>query len=348
VSSNSQTSGALDFEFAGRQLAVNSNGQVIVTDTLHIDNLGDNTIYSLSYQPLTNASTLTEVPNSQPPLSNLQPITINAGELDLNSSGQAIAPNSSASLVYQYPLGQQYWNNSNGNYVVRIPATSPINAITDTIQISTSGVPGIVLSGGQISRTANNNTQIPGGPIQFSYQVGIASAFGAALPLAGLIFIAVFLGAIVFRPRLKSKEDSGTTFDALTKAIEDKVSSTNEILSELKARGAGVTRNELSVARQRADDLRVRTNSKIASLRAQLSASTVAILTGFNEVLGTDRDFDRVVRDILNNYDQFISRKLKEETFQRLQQSNERRLQNITNALLDRIHDLREEYETEG
>jgi len=126
------------------------------------------------------------------------------------------------------------------------------------------------------------------------------------------------------------------------------VSGTNELLSDLKVKGSNITRNELTVSRSRIDDFRIKANSKIASLRAQLSSSTVAIQTGFNDVLATDRDFDRVVRDILNNYDQFISRKLKEETFQRLQQSNERRLQNITNTLLDRIHDLREEYETEG
>jgi hypothetical protein len=348
VFSNPQSSGALDFIFIGRQLSVNSNGQVIVQDTLKIRNNGDNTLDSLSYQPLTNSTTINWYPNSQPPLSNLAPITVSAGELDLNSTGMAIQPNSSATLVYQYQLGQQYWNSSNGSYMVSIPSASPINAIIDTLQISTLSVPGIAISGGQIIRTAFNTTAIPGGPTAFNYHVGIASAFGSALPIAGLMFIGVFVGAIVFRPRLKSKEDSDTTFDSLTKVVEDKVSSTNEILSELKAKSSAVTRNELNVARTRVDDFRIKTNSKIASLRAQLSASTVAIQTGFNEVLATDRDFDRVVRDIMNNYDQFISRKMKEETFQRLQQSNEKRLQNITNALLDRIHDLREEYETEG
>jgi len=39
---------------------------------------------------------------------------------------------------------------------------------------------------------------------------------------------------------------------------------------------------------------------------------------------------------------------MKEDTFSRLQHNNERRLQGITNSLLDRIHDLREEYESES
>ncbi|MDA4111127.1 MAG: hypothetical protein OK439_01205 [Thaumarchaeota archaeon] len=347
VFSNPQSSGALDFIFAGRQLSVDSNGQVTVQDTLKVRNLGENTIYSLSFQPLTNSSTLIAVPTAEPPLSNLATITISGGDLNLNSTHQAIQPNSSANLVFEYPLGQQYWNYSNGNYAVSIPTAAPINAIFDSMQITSTAVPGIVVSGGQLSLNAHNTTQTTG-TSKFSYRVGIASAFGAALPIAGLMFIAIFIGSIAFRPRIKTKEDSGSTFDALTKAIEDKVSSTNEILSDLKTKGSSTPRNELAVARSRIDDFRIKTNSKIASLRAQLAASTVAVQSGFNDVLASDRDFDRVVRDILNNYDQFISRKMKDETFQRLQQSNERRLQNITNALLDKIHDLREEYESES
>ncbi|MDA4130761.1 MAG: hypothetical protein OK457_08330 [Thaumarchaeota archaeon] len=348
VFSNPQSSGALEFLYANRQLSIGATGQVIVQDTLKIKNLGFNTLYSLSYQPLTNSSTVTAVPNSQPPLSNLATITISGGDLGLNSTGQAIHPNSSVSLVYQYPLGQQYWSFSNGNYNVSIPTTAPISAVMDDFQITSVAASGIVISGGPLSLQVFNNTLIPTGQAQFTYRIGIASAFGSALPIAGLMFIAIFLGAIVFRPSSKNKEDSSSTFDALTKAVEDKVSSTNEILSELKAKGASLSRNELTVARSRIDDLRIKTNSKIASLRAQLAASTVAVQTGFNEVLASDREFDRVVRDILNNYDQVISRKMKEDTFQRLQQSNARRLQGITNALLDKVHDVREEYESES
>jgi len=163
-----------------------------------------------------------------------------------------------------------------------------------------------------------------------------------------LLFIAVFVGAVVFRPKHESREDSTTTFDSLTKAFEDKVSNTNEVLSELKAKSTSASRNEIIVARSRLDDIRIKTNSRIGSLRAQLANASVTVQSDLNEVLASDREFDRVVKDILNNYDQLLSRKMKEETFSRLQQSNERRLQNVMNSLLDQIHDLREEYESEG
>lgn len=347
IYSNPDSSGALDFKLLTRQLSLASNGQVLVTDTLDIKNLGDNTIYSLSYSPLTNASSLTAVPNTEPPIFNVASIPISGGVLDLNATDQAIQPDSSVSLVYQYTLGQQYWNYSNGNYHISIPETAPVSAIVDEYRITSSSAPGVVVSGPQLSFTAYNTTEVtPAGLL--TYRLGIASAFGSALPVAGLMFIAVFVGAVVFRPKQREKEDSGSTFDTLTKAIEDKVSGTNEILSELKGKGTAITRNDIIVARSRIDDFRIKTNSKVGSLRAQLTSSTVGVQAGFNEVLAIDRDFDRIVRDMLNNFDQLISKRMKEETFNRLQQSNERRLQNVTNSLLDRIHDLREEYETES
>ena len=64
--------------------------------------------------------------------------------------------------------------------------------------------------------------------------------------------------------------------------------------------------------------------------------------------MSSDREFDRVVRDILNNYDQLVSKRMKEDTFERIQQSNGRRLQSVTNSLLDKVHDLREEFESES
>lgn len=348
VYSTPDSSGALDFTHLIRQLSLTSNGQVLVTDTLDIKNLGLNTIYSLSYSPLTNASSLSAIPNTEPPLANQASIPISGDVLDLNATDQAIQPESSVSLVYQYVLGQQYWNYSGGNYYVSIPTTVPIpGAIAALYQISSSSAAGIILSGNHISLTGYNVSLVQGSAA-VTYRIGIASAFGSALPVAALIFIAVFIGAVVFRPREESKEDSGTTFDALTKAVEDKVSSTNEVLSELKAKGNAIARNDLVVSRSRIDDFRIKTNSKVGTLRAQFTNASQGVQAGFNEVLAIDREFDRTVKDMLNNYDQLISKRMKEETFARLQHTNERRLQGTTNSLLDRIHDLREEYESEG
>jgi hypothetical protein len=347
IFSNPQSSGSIDFTRVTRQLSLSANGQVLVTDTLDLKNLGENTIYSLSYSPLSNASSLTALPNTEPPISNLASIPISGGVLDLNATEQAIQPDSSVSLVYQYPLGQQYWSYSNGEYQISIPTTAPFDAIVDQYSITSTSAPGVLVTGNQLSLTGFNTTMIQG-IADLSYHLGIASAFGSALPVAGMLFIAVFIGAIVFRPKQEAKDDSGNTFDALARAVEDKVSGTNEILSELRTKGNAVARNDLIVARSRIDDFRIKTNSRVGTLRTQLTGATAGVQAGFNEVLATDREFDRVVKDMLNNYEQLISKRMKEDTFSRLQHNNERRLQGITNSLIDRIHDMREEYEEES
>ncbi len=347
IFSDPQSSGAVDFTRVTRQLSLSANGQVLVTDTLDLKNLGENTIYSLSYSPLSNASSLTALPNTEPPISNLASIPISGGVLDLNATEQAIQADSSVSLVYQYPLGQRYWNYSNGEYQISIPTAAPFDAIVDEYSITSSSAPGVLVTGNQLSLTGFNTTMIQGNA-DLSYHLGIASAFGSALPIAGMLFIAVFIGAIVFRPKQEAKDDSGNTFDALARTVEDKVSGTNEILSELRTKGNAVLRNDLIVARSRIDDFRIKTNSRVGSLRTQLTGATAGVQAGFNEVLATDREFDRVVKDMLNNYEQLISKRMKEDTFSRLQHNNERRLQGMTNSLIDKIHDMREEYEEES
>ena len=344
---SSPTSSAMDFTYAHRQLNVDSGGRITVEDTLKVHNYGLNTVTSLAFSPLTNSTVLTVVPASDPPLSNVRSITLSSGTLDLTSINEEIEPNSSVTLIFQYQLGTMYWQFSKGYYQIDIPTVAPVSGLVDYYQITSSLVSGVVTKGAPISLSGYNTTTI-GSNVNLSYRIGVASSYAEALPLAGLLFLGVFVAGLAFRPKSKETEDVSSSFDALIKTLEDKVSGTNVILSELKSRGSSATRNDLALARSRVDDLRVKTNSRVGSLRAQLVLPNPTIQAGLNEIVGQDREFDRIIRDILNNYDQFISKRLKEEAFVRAQQNNEHRLQNRTNNMLDKAHDLREEYESEG
>jgi hypothetical protein len=343
------SAGSLDFTNINRQISVDATGKVTVEDTITIHNSGLNTFSTLDYSPLTNSSTLTVLPSSDPPLSNVATATITSGQLDLTSTGavsKAVEGNSSETIVLQYPLGQQYWSYSNGVYDVNIPATSPISALIGRFTISSTASSGVVFIGAHPTLSGTNTTTL-GSNLKLSYRMGIASGFGSALPLAGIMFIAVFAAAVVFRPKKEAAEDIGI-FDAMVKDLEDKVSGTNDILSELKSKKLNVVRNDLTIARARIEEFRQKSYSRLSSMRSQLPALTSAVQTQLNEVFANDREFDRVVREILNNYDQFISKKMKEDTFLRVQQTSERRMQQATNTLLDSVHDLREEYESES
>ncbi len=346
IYSDSSSSGSVDFTSVTRHLSVSTSGQVIVTDTIVLRNNGLNTLSILPYTPLTNSTSLTVVPSSDPPLSNIAPTTLTGGDLDLNSMNRAVEPSSSETIILQYPLGQQYWNYSGGEYHVDLPATSPVAALVNNFVITSSLPSGVVLTSPSLSLGGHNTTAL-GASAEFSYRLGVGSAIGNALPIASMLFIGVLLIGIVFRPKEESKEDLGI-FDAMVRDLEDKVSGTNDILSELKSKNMNIGRNDLTVARDRIEEFRQKTGSKLASIRSQIPSVSSSVQSGLNEVLSNDREFDRVVRELLNNYDQFISKKMKEDTFARLQQNGEKRMQQVTNALLDRVHDLREEYESES
>lgn len=342
------STGALDFTSVTREITIGASGQITVTDTLNVKNLGLNTISTLEYTPLTSATSIIAVPSREPPLSNVQNITVSSNQLSLNSTNQVIQPESSATLIFKYSLSSLYWNLSSGVYTVSIPTTVPVGALVDQFQISSTNLDGIIVIGHQLFLAGNGTDQIGSGTATLKFRVGVSSASVEALPIATILFVGVFAASIVFRPRSESGEDVTTILDGIIRTIEDKVSSTNELLSDLRSKGSSLNRNELAVARSRIDDVRSKTNSRLGALRSQLPQSvTTAIQAGLNEILAIDRDFDREMKELLNGYDQYASRRMKEETFLRLQQSNSRKLQNTTNSLIDRTHDIREEYESE-
>ena len=349
IYSDPSSTGILDFSSITRQIKVGSSGQILVEDTLNIQNLGLNTISTLSFTPLTTAGSITVVPSNDPPLSNIKSVAIGGNQLSLNSTNQQIQPESSATLIFQYPLAKQYWSVTNGIYSISVPTSAPVNAIVDNYRMFSIIVPGVILIGHQISLNGTYSSQIGSPQDTLKFRVGLASASSATLPIAAIFFVAVFFAGLVFRPRSEETADVGSTFDNLTRTLEDKVSSTNDLLSELQSRGVSIARNELVVARSRVDDVRTKSTSRINTIRSQLPQTvSTTVQVGVNEILAFDREFDRVVREILNNYDQMVSKRMKEDTFARVQQSNYRRLQNTTNSLVDKVHDLREEYESES
>ncbi|MGI0078200.1 MAG: hypothetical protein ACRECH_01085, partial [Nitrososphaerales archaeon] len=152
------------------------------------------------------------------------------------------------------------------------------------------------------------------------------------------------LGVLVMKPRKVSEEDVESTIESMVKAVEEKVSGTNDILTELKGRGENISRNDLIATRSRIEELRSKTGGRFTSLRSQLGQTSVEVQATMNLVAATDREFDRAVKDLLNNYDQFISKRMKADTLAKVQQNTERRIQHLANSLLDTLHDLNREY----
>ena len=344
LNSSQTDTGYVDFQSIQRTVSIDASGNVLVQDILTLKNLGLNTLTNLQFNFLTNSTAITIEPSSEPPLSNAQTMTLSSGEIDFGSINRQVEPNDAVSVIMQYNLGPQYWNYSGGVYNVKIPTTVPVNALVDKFSIGYNIPTDYVVLNSPVSLSYSNTL---GGQSNafLSYRRGIGSAFGFALPAGGLLFIAVFLGVLVMRPKNESEEDVESTIDSMVKAVEEKVSGTNDILSELKGKGEGITRNDLLAARSRIEELRSKTAGRFASLRSQLGQTSVEAQATMNTLTSTDKELDRAVKDLLNNYDQFISKKMKADTLAKLQQNNERRIQHLANSLLDTLHDLNREYE---
>jgi hypothetical protein len=350
IGSTSSNAGIVDFRSIERSISVGSSGNLIVTDSFQVANLGPNTLTSLDFSVLTGpgSSTVTILPSGQPLLSNAQTATASSGVLDiLSASGNQIEPNATVLILVQYPLGQQYWTFAGGTYKANIPLSVPVNAVVDNFRI-TYNIPSGFVALQSPTPVDLTNTKGEIGNSTLSYRAGVGSSYVFVLPLASIVFLVVFVATLIFKPRgVKKGEEIESTLSSLIKAVEDKVSGTNDILSELKSKGLSVTKADLSTARTRIEDLRSKSSGRFASLRSELGLTGAASLTALNQVATDDREFDRAVKDLLNSYDQFISKRMKQESFTRSQQNNERRIQRITNSLLDGLQNLRREYEQE-
>ncbi len=338
--------GMINFPAVTREISVGTSGALMVTDTITLENLGQDAISSIAVNLLTNATSVTNIPSSIPPLSNVGPATITNGEVSLSGINQEVGPSSAQTIVLQYPLSSAYWSVSNGNYLLNIPGTLPVDGLVNTYSLVFN------LPSGFVSTTTGPTTirllnVVSGPPATFAFRAGIGSSFDFALPIASIAFIGFFVVALAFKPRKSKPEEKESAIDDMVKSVEDKVSGTNEIVSELRAKSSAVNRLDLSNARTRIDELRSKSASRLANLKTELVDAGPGSQAALNEVGLNDREFDRAIKDLLNSYEQFISRKMKADTFAKVQQSHEHRIQRITNSLLDELQDLRHDYEEE-
>ncbi|MGI0085363.1 MAG: hypothetical protein ACREBQ_09810, partial [Nitrososphaerales archaeon] len=222
LNSSQTDTGYVDFQNIQRTISVGASGNAIVQDVITLKNLGLNTITNLQFNFLTNSTTVQAVPSIEPPLSNVQTMTLVGGEMNLgpSSSGgidRQVEPNDAVTVILQYNLGSQFWNYSGGVYHVDIPVAVPVNALVDKFSIQYNVPSDYVLLNNPVSLTLTNTSGNSGNAF-LTYRRGVGSAFGFALPAGGLLFIAVFLGVLVMKPRKVSEEDVESTIESMVKA----------------------------------------------------------------------------------------------------------------------------------
>jgi hypothetical protein len=336
---------------AKRTISVGSNLNPIVTDQITFGNLGTTSLTTLYVSPLTTAGgSVTALPPTEPRLLSAAAISLINYGISLSSAavGSPVNPNANYTLVYQYPLPQQYYTASGGQITMNLPTAAPIAAFVNSYVVGYSLPTGVKVVQGPPSAFSNvEPAPWESGTFTMSYGLSAGWAVDAGIPAASAIFVLLLIGLFVSRTTLteeeETEEESSTErASAMIKAFDEKTSLINGIWPEV----AAADPNELNAAyfdglRGRLDTFRSRALQRLNEVKQK--STTQKFFDLLNEIHTTEREVDRASKDKLNLYEQYYTRRMRKEVFDRLLPQYTKRLEKALNQLTDELHVVQRE-----
>ncbi len=331
-----------------RTIIPGTDSYPLVQDTITLRNLAS---YSISNLPLTllssTLSTVTIVPFSPTPTINPTVVTLTSGELAMSSPpfSAPIQAGDNFTFAMEYSVPSSMVKTSGSTVTVSLPYILPIQAVVDRYTVTTQ-LPSGMHPVGTAETVEDNATPINPGTVDVSYTVSTGWAADQALPAASILFAATFIVLALRRPERVKKEEaeeeeeSETVTDMLPdliKGLEDKISLFGQFQTHAagKAQGA-VTRAELGKIRNEIDALKSRAINRLNEMRQTAGSKPFLDLLG--QIQDAEREEDRSAKDLLNLYDQYHSRRMREDTFGRLVPNYRKRWDAATNHLSDLIN----------
>jgi hypothetical protein len=324
--------------------SVNANPQV--QDRITLRNLAS---YSISNLPLTllsgATSTVTIVPWSTPPTINPTLVTLTNGALALTSApfSAPIQPGDNFTFAYVYSVPSSLVKASGSTVTISIPYDLPLQAVVGNYTVTTllgSGMRPV----GASKTVITNATPISQGTTTVGYSVNPGWAADQAVPVASLLFAASFIVLALKRPGSEEKEEDKEEEENVTdmlpdliKGLEDKIGLFSQFQTDVagKAQGA-VTRAQFTKIRTEIDALKTRATNRLNEIRQ--TAGSKRFIDLLNQIQDAEREEDRTAKDLLNLYDQYHGKRMREETFRRLQSSYRKRWDASTNHLSDLLN----------
>ena len=208
-----------------------------------------------------------------------------------------------------------------------------------------SGMHGV----GATRTSVTNATSLSTGTTTVSYSVSTGWAADQAVPIASVLFAAAFIVLALKRPESEGKEEDEEEetrvvdmLPDLIKGLEDKIAlfSQFQITVAGKAQGA-VSRVEFNKIRNEIDALKTRSINRLNEIKQ--TAGSKRFLELLNQIQDAEREEDRAAKDLLNLYDQYHSRRMREDTFRRLLPNYRKRWDAAANRLSDYLNQAQEE-----
>jgi len=336
---------------AKRTISVDSKMNPVVTDQISFGNLGTTALTTLYISPLTTASgKVTVIPPTEPRLLNPTSITLDNYGIALSTAalGASVSPNANYTLVYQYRLLQKYYDTSGGQITINLPTTPPIAAFVNSYVVGFSLPADVKVIQGPPSAFSNvYPAPWETGSLTMSYSLSVGWAVGQGIPAASAIFALLLIGLYVSRTGMteeeETEEESSTErASAMIKAFDEKTSLINGLWPEV----AAADPNELNMAyfdelRGRLDAFRSRALQRLNEVKQK--STTQRFFDLLNQIHTTEREVDRATKDKLNLYEQYYTKRMRKEVFDRLLPQYSKRLERALNQLSDELHVVQRE-----
>lgn len=336
---------------AKRTISVSSNLKPVVTDQISFENLGTTALTTLYVSPLTSASgTVTVLPPAVPHLLNPKSVSLTDYGISLSADlvGFSVTPNENYTFVYQYPLPQKYYSTSGGQITLDLPTSPPIAAFVDSYVVGFSLPAGVRVVQGPPPALSNvEPAPWVTGSLKMSYGLSVGWALDQGIPAASGIFVLLLIGLFASRTTMteeeETEEESSTeSTSAMIRAFDEKTSLINGIWPEV----AEADPNELNRAyfdeiRGRLDTFRSRALQRLNEVRQR--STTPKFFDLLNQIHTTEREVDRAAKDKLNLYEQYYTKRMRKEVFDRLLPQYSKRLEKALNQLSDELHVVQRE-----
>jgi hypothetical protein len=295
-------------------------------------------------------TTATVIASSSPPLVNPIEVSVDQGVVDFTAApfpgGIAPGDNYSFTLVYNLPPGSV--KVLGGAVTVAIPHSPPVNGVVGTFVIQSSLPPGMISTNSSIIQLSDA-TPIDSGTTTYRYSLSLAWGAGQAVPIASVIFAVAFIGLLAYRqtPKEPEKEEEEQESGAerlldATKAFEDKLALVTQSLDQLASKQPGTMgKTDFDKMKAELDGLKSRALQRLNEVKQAAGPGRYFDLLA--QIQDAAREEDRAAKDLINLYEQYQTRRMREDTFQKLLPSYRRRLNGAINRLSDLLNAAQKE-----
>ena len=338
---------------AVRSISADSHGNPVVTDTIEFQNLGSTPLTTLHIQPLAPTSATAVVqPLTEPKLVNPVSVSLITDSIDLTQlafgyPNNGVAAGGNFSITYEYPLGSSHYTVSGGQVKLNIPQTPPIKALIDSYTIELS-LPQGTVSSGPAPMTLSGVTPWQTGQDSYSYGLSVGWAINDGVPLASIAFVVLLIGLFASRTTTaeaeqeEEEESSSELAATMIKAFDEKTNLINSLWPEIESKDPNeIDKEYFDELRTRLDTFRSRALQRLNEVKQKSTSQKFYDVV--NQIHQTEREVDRAAKDKLNLYQQYYTRQMRKDVFDRLLPQYTKRLERALNQLSDELHTVQRE-----